>query len=236
MAADGEVGFVVDSDKNAETGERRLGLLLGLNGGKQWIMFRWDGAAWVEAASTTVKVYVFDDVVYFGLDRAELGNTASFDFVVDASKYAGDQVVARDAAPDGDAYWTYATVTKTYGLVASPIVPGTQGGARAGKAFVAGYASCRTDSPRAGQRAEDDLCGDPRYKADSGPRDARRRGRSLPGDRAEDLGGEDHGREAAEADAEHDRRRQDRHEVVLDEDQGIRSDRDAGAVSLDRVR
>ena len=78
---------------------------------------------------------------------AELGNTAAFDFYVDASKFAGDQVVARDFAPDGDAYWSYATVTKTYALVASPIVAVTKGGARAGKPFVAGYAAARRDSP-----------------------------------------------------------------------------------------
>ena len=117
MEADGEIGFVVDSDKNAETGDGGWDYWLVVTGDKKWNLLRWDGTAWVESPSTTAKVFVFDDVVYFGIDRAELGNTASFDFFVDASKYAGEQVVASDGAPDGDACWSYATVTKTYGLV-----------------------------------------------------------------------------------------------------------------------
>jgi hypothetical protein len=147
MEADSEIAFIVDTDKNAETGDNGWDYLAAVDGKKQWNLYRWDGAAWVESPSTTAKVFVFDDVLYFGIDRAELGNTASFDFFVDASKFAGDQVVASDAAPDGDAYWSYATVTKAYGLVASPIIAGTKGGARAGKAFVVAYAAARTDSP-----------------------------------------------------------------------------------------
>ena len=147
MEADSEISFIVDSDKNADTGSGGWDYWIFLSGNKSAGLLKWDGAAWVESPSTTAKVFVFDDVLYFGIDRAELGSTASFDFFVDSSKYVGEQAVATDSVPDGDAYWSYATVTKTYALVASPIVAVTKGGARAGKAFVAGYAAGRTDSP-----------------------------------------------------------------------------------------
>ena len=221
MEADGEVGFIVDSDKNRETGDGGWDYWAVVNGAKQWNLYRWDGAAWVESPSTTVKVFVFDDVLYFGVDRAELGNTASFDFFVDASKFAGDQVVATDAAPDGEAFWSYATVTKAYGLVASPIVAVTKGGARAGKPFVAGYLFGRTDSPEPTVGPKSTCAATARHEADRRPGRAGHRGRHVPRDRAEDRGGEDHGREAAEADADDDGRRQDGHEVVLDEDQEV---------------
>ena len=146
MEADGEIDFIIDSDKNGTTGGNGWEYLIAL-AGKEAKLFRWDGTQWVESPSTTAKVDFFEGEVYFGIDRSELGNTASFDFYVDASKYAGDQVLATDTAPDGDGVWSYATVAKTFGLFASPIVGVTKGGARAGKPFVAGYVFGRTDSP-----------------------------------------------------------------------------------------
>lgn len=147
MAADGEIVFVVDMDKNAETGSGGWDYLIVLNGKKQWNLLRWDGTQWVEAPAATAKPYFYDDVVLFGIDRSELGNTALFDFFVEANKYTGDQVVATDTVPDGDAVWSYATVAKTFGLIASPIVAVTKGGARVGKPFHVGYIAARTDSP-----------------------------------------------------------------------------------------
>jgi len=147
MAADGEVTFVVDSDNNGETGSNGWDFWLVLDGTEKWNLYSWNGTEWVEAPSTTVKAYFLDEVVFFAVDRSELGNTASLNFYVEANKIAGDTVVATDTAPDGDAVWSYATVTKTFGLVASPVVAVTKGGARVGKPFVAGYAVSRTDSP-----------------------------------------------------------------------------------------
>jgi len=147
MAADSEIDFVVNSDNNPDTGTNGWDYLIFLAGDKSAGLLKWDGTQWVDSPATTAKVYVFDDVVYFGIDRAELGNPSSFDFYVESIKVAGDQIVASDAAPDGDAVWTYATVTKTFGLFSSPIVPVTKGGARAGKPFIAAYLFGRTDSP-----------------------------------------------------------------------------------------
>jgi hypothetical protein len=147
MAADGEIVFVVDSDKNAETGRNGWDYLVVLTGAKQWNLLSWNGTEWAEATANTVKAYFYDDVVLLALDRSELGNTAAFDFFVESNQYAGEQVLATDTAPDGDGVWSYATVRKTLGLAASPVVAVTKGGARQGKAFVAGYAFARTDSP-----------------------------------------------------------------------------------------
>ena len=147
MAADGEIAFVVDADKNAATGTNGWDYLIALTGDQRWGLYSWNGTEWAEAPATTARAYFYDDVVLFGIDRSELGNTASFDFFVEASKYVGDQVAATDVAPEGDEYWSYSTVRKTFGLVASPIVPLTKGGAKQGKAFVSGYVFGRADSP-----------------------------------------------------------------------------------------
>ena len=147
MEADGEIAILIDSDENSETGTNGWDYLIFMSGDKTAGLIKWDGTQWVESPATTAKVFFTDNVVYFGIDRAELGATASFNFYVESAKYAGDQVVASDLAPDGEAVWTYATVTKAFGLVASPIIAGTKGGARAGKAFVVAYAAARTDSP-----------------------------------------------------------------------------------------
>lgn len=149
MEADGELDFVIDADKNPTTGGNGWEYLIALTGKKEWGLFRWDGTQWVESPATTVKVDFFEGEVQLGIDRSELGNTSSFDFYVDASKYAGDQVLATDVAPDGDAVWSYATVVKSFGLYSSPAIPVTKGGARAGKPFVAGYVFGSTDSPEA---------------------------------------------------------------------------------------
>jgi hypothetical protein len=147
MAADGEINFVVDADKNAATGSDGWDYLIVMDGNKQWNLLRWDGSQWAEAPAATVKTYFLGDVVLFGVDRSELGNTATFDFFVVSNKIAADEVVATDTVPDGDAVWSYATVTKTFDLSASPIIAVTKGGARVGRAFVAGYLASRTDSP-----------------------------------------------------------------------------------------
>lgn len=147
IAADSDIAFILDTDDNGDTGNNGWDYLVVIDGSKEWGLYSWDGTQWVEAPSTTAKVYFLDAVVLFAIDRSELGNTARFNFFAEATKYAGEEVVATDSAPDGDAIWSYATVTKTYGLTASPIIAVTKGGARVGKPFVAGYLASRTDSP-----------------------------------------------------------------------------------------
>lgn len=147
MAADGEIVFILDTDNNGDTGSSGWDYLIVMDGKKQWGLYSWNGTQWAEAPATTAKPYFFDDVVLFGIDRSELGNTAGFTFFAEANKYAGEEITATDVAPDGDAVWSYATVAKTFGLSASPIVAVTKGGARVGKPFVAGYLASRTDSP-----------------------------------------------------------------------------------------
>jgi len=147
MEADGEITFVVDADKNPETGASGWDYWIVLDGATKWNLFSWDGTQWIEAPATTVKTSFVDDIVMFGIDRSELGNTASFDFFVEANKWAGEETVATDTAPDGDGVWSYATVTKTFGLAASSVVVVTKGGARVGKPFITGYVVGRTDSP-----------------------------------------------------------------------------------------
>jgi hypothetical protein len=148
-ALGGEGGLLVlfDSDRNMATGRNGWDYLVLLTGDETWDVSSWDGTQWVEAPAASAKAYFQEDVLLFGIDRAELGNTAGFDFFVTSLQFEGDQLVASDTAPDGEDVWTYATVRKTFGLGSSQVVSTTKGGARAGKAFVAGYVFGRLDSP-----------------------------------------------------------------------------------------
>jgi hypothetical protein len=122
LASDSDVVITFDTDKNVDTGSGGWDYYAIVAGDGSHLLRSWDGTQWVDAPSTTVKTYVFAGLVLFGIDRTELGNTAAFDFAIDAAKVANDQVVARDLAPDGDgSFWSYATVAKSYGLVGSPI-------------------------------------------------------------------------------------------------------------------
>ena len=170
MPADGEIGFVVDSDKNAETGEQRLGLR-DRSGRRQEVVH-------APLGRHALGRGALDDRQGVLLRRRRLlsGSTARssatrrrFDFYVEASKYAGDEVVATDVAPDGDAVWSYATVTKSYGLVrVADRSRSRRAARRAGKPFVVGYAVRPHGLARAGQRGEVDLRRDGRREADAG--------------------------------------------------------------------
>lgn len=147
MELDGEILFVIDADNNGATGSDGWDYLAVVSGGKQWALLSWDGVQWVDAPSSTVKVYFWNDNVLFTVDRSELGNTSRFGFFVVANKLAGEEVAATDVAPEGDEVWSYSTVTKTFGIAASPVFAVTKGGAVVGKPYVVGYLFGRTDSP-----------------------------------------------------------------------------------------
>jgi hypothetical protein len=144
LAADQEVYVWVDSDDKGETGQNSWDYVAWVSD-DDFGLDRWDGARWVEAPSTTVKVYSIAGMILYGVDRSELGNTAAFSLYAEGAKYAGDQQVASDVAPDGDAVWNYASVTKTFGLTATAITAKPKPPA-AGKKFVAEFVAQRTDS------------------------------------------------------------------------------------------
>jgi hypothetical protein len=146
LASDSDVVITFDTDQNADTGSGGWDYYAIVAGDGSHLLRLWDGTQWVDAPATTVKAYVFDGLVLFGIDRAQLGNTAAFDFAVDAAKTANDEIVARDFAPDGEgSFWSYATVAKTYGIVGTPIaakpkVPG------ASAKLLLSFMTLRTDS------------------------------------------------------------------------------------------
>lgn len=146
LAPDSDVVITFDTDKNADTGSGGWDYYAIVAGDGSHLLRRWDGTQWVDAPSTTAKTYVFAGLVLFGVDRAELGNTAAFDFAIDAAKVANDQVVARDLAPDGEgSYWSYATVTKTYGIAGTPIVATPKVPGASAKLLLS-FMTIRTDS------------------------------------------------------------------------------------------
>jgi hypothetical protein len=144
LTADQEVYVWVDSDNKSETGQNSWDYVAWVSD-DDFGLDRWDGTKWVEAPATTVKVYSIAGMILYGVDRAELGNTAAFSLYAEGAKYSGDQQVASDVAPDGDAVWNYASVTKTFGLTATAITARPKPPV-AGKKFVAEFVARRTDS------------------------------------------------------------------------------------------
>jgi hypothetical protein len=137
----------VDADRDAATGKGGWDYRVVVEGDRSWAVWVWEADRWVQASVATARAYFLGDVVVFGIDRTDLGNTDGFDFAVETTTVAGGGQEARDTAPDAAASWTYAPVPKRFGLGATKIVAVTRGGARAGRAFAAGYAFGRLDSP-----------------------------------------------------------------------------------------
>jgi hypothetical protein len=145
LPEDGEIGLVIDADRNAETGAGGWDYLVVLGSDGSNSLHRWDGADWASTPATTARAYVIAGYALWGIDRSELGNTTAFDFAVDAAKIANDAIVARDFAPEGDAFWSYQTVAKRYGIAGTPLVVKPKRPA-ANTKLLASFATLRTDS------------------------------------------------------------------------------------------
>jgi hypothetical protein len=144
LAADQEVWVWLNSDDNGETGDNGWDHVAWVSN-DDYGLDRWDGAKWAEAPVTTARVYQVPGQILFGIDRSELGATASFDLYVEGGKWQGEEQVASDVAPDGDAVWSYATVSKTLALTADAVVPKPKPPV-AGKKFTAEFFAERVDS------------------------------------------------------------------------------------------
>lgn len=145
LAADGEIGLVLDTDQNAETGLNGWDYLIVLAGDESTALLAWNGTDWAEAPSATAQASFYDGYVLYGINRSELGNTTSFDLAGSAAKVENGEAVASDLLPDGDGYWSYTSVTKTYGLRTTPLVAVPKA-PKAGARFGVGYLVLRTDS------------------------------------------------------------------------------------------
>jgi hypothetical protein len=108
-AADTFVELVIDSDRNRGTGDE--------DGDEFWFYIagddrltylnRWNGTDWVEYDPPSARVGFQNGVWVLSLNRADLGNTAGFDFYYVGSRYNGDVEIGRDDAPDGSAVYSY---------------------------------------------------------------------------------------------------------------------------------
>jgi hypothetical protein len=151
LQADGEIAVVIDSDRNADTGdEGGWDYLLIANGAdKSWSLGRWEGESfnW-DAPSSTVQVRLVKGFAVLSINRSDLGDVGAFDFFISSAKLDGDEAVASDTAPEGSDYWSYSVVAKRLSLVTGPVarVPKT---AKAGKTYGIGFVVTRGDSPEA---------------------------------------------------------------------------------------
>lgn len=111
-APEAYVDLWIDSDRNGATGDEGVEYNVFFDGSdNRMYAERWNGSAWVEWSPASGRAGYQNGVWTVILNRSDLGGTSALDFYFIASKFAGQQELGRDDAPDGTAVYTY-TVTQ----------------------------------------------------------------------------------------------------------------------------
>ena len=103
----------IDIDKNATTGDNGDEYALewyssATAADNGWTIERWDGTNWVHPDShPTMRGSLTATGVEFSINASDLGGTSGFAIYVGTARYAADEMVGFDRAPDGVAKWTY---------------------------------------------------------------------------------------------------------------------------------
>jgi hypothetical protein len=127
------VSLWIDTDKNPNTGDPQDGTEYGLSArydstGSWWGFWKWDGSQWPSVPdSPTVFFKHTGDVMTWTVNASDLGGATSFRFYVVARTFdpSGNTLVARDDAPDGDAWWEYDVLASTPPTTTTPTTPAT---------------------------------------------------------------------------------------------------------------
>lgn len=128
----------IDSDANPTTGNL-------LDGGNDYSFYvddtsygfaRWDGADWVRASNSTVRVSGGTSLITISVNRSELGNTSDFNFDVTtlAMPLSGSTSLGIDSAPDDGSY-NYSFDSNGPLITSVDVRTTPSGGPRAGKMF-----------------------------------------------------------------------------------------------------
>lgn len=123
----------IDSDANPATGD------LTDHGTDYWFGIdadgygfqHWDGADWVDTSYSTVQIRGGTQEITISVNRSELGNTSSFNFVASTLFLLG---MTRDAAPNDGAF-NYATATNGPNILSVDVQTTPSSGPKAGKRF-----------------------------------------------------------------------------------------------------
>jgi len=103
--------LAIDVDRNPSTGGDGAEVRVFQMGGAS--VFTWNGSDWVDAPrdGISVRFEISSNAAAWRvqLPRRLLANTTGFDFELTFAKFAGDEVVGTDHAPDGGA-WRYELV------------------------------------------------------------------------------------------------------------------------------
>lgn len=119
LTPESDLFLPIDNDKNATTGDDGDEYVLewtssATPGDNGWFIERWDGTHWVHPDShPTMRGSLTATGVEFSINASDLGGTKGFAFLVGTARYAADQIVGVDRAPDGVARWTYDLTNAT---------------------------------------------------------------------------------------------------------------------------
>ena len=95
-----------DTDKNGATGSGGYDYEVAWIQGQQLFM-HWDGSQFSTQQSSTFTSAYKDGKATFSVDKADLGGSTEFNFIITTTGDTGDSM--SDRAPDGSAVWTYPT-------------------------------------------------------------------------------------------------------------------------------
>jgi hypothetical protein len=126
--------LTIDSDANPSTGDltdHGSDYWFGMDAGTYGFE-RWDGSDWVDTANSTVRISGDTREIAISVNRSELGNTSSFNFVASTFFVLGS---TRDYAPNDGAYnYTFEANGPRIDSVDMRTTPSS--GPRAGRRFV----------------------------------------------------------------------------------------------------
>lgn len=105
--------LAIDADANLATGDQSLEVRV-FQMGVSSTVETWNGSAWVDAPSGAISVRIElsgdSGLWVVTLPRTLLANTGAINFWLSSAKLSGEEIVASDEAPDGDAAWRYELV------------------------------------------------------------------------------------------------------------------------------
>jgi hypothetical protein len=118
LPADGVVELDIDTDQNANTGDKNGAEVIIVVDSTGYDYARWDGTTMnYDTQSPTTTVRLGNGVLAIGINKSDLNNSSALAFWIYGDKYAADNTIAaEDAAPDGSDVWTYAFATKAVKL------------------------------------------------------------------------------------------------------------------------
>jgi hypothetical protein len=134
--SDQGTALAIDSDANPLTGNTGwvgADYIFGLESDGYWFFGHWTGSGWDwDTPYTTVRIHGNSRALTISVNRSEIGNSAEFNFVVEAADWANERY---DDAPD-DGMFNYSIEADGVDIVSVTFQTTPTSGPKAGKPFV----------------------------------------------------------------------------------------------------